>query len=191
MTAHLDDGIGRVLAQLRADGLEENTLIVFLSDNGGPTKELTSSNAPLRGGKGELFEGGIRIPFIVSWKGKIPAGRTIDTPIVSMDANVTALELGNAAPQQEPLDGVNILPLLTGESTAAPHESLFWRVGRLNALRHGDWKLLRTGPAWQLYDLAHDVSETTDVAAQNAARVQELSALWDQWNGEQIDPLWK
>jgi arylsulfatase B len=191
MTAHLDDGIGRVLAQLRADGLEENTLIVFLSDNGGPTKELTSSNAPLRGGKGELFEGGIRIPFIMSWKGKIPAGKTIDTPIVSMDANVTALEIGNAAPKQEQLDGVNILPLLTGESTTAPHDNLFWRVGRLNALRHGDWKLLRTGGAWQLYDLAHDISETTNVAAQNAARVQELSTLWDQWNGEQIDPLWK
>jgi arylsulfatase B len=191
MTAHLDDGIGRVLARLREDGLEENTLIVFLSDNGGPTKELTSSNAPLRGGKGELFEGGIRIPFIISWKGKVPAGKTIDMPIVSMDANVTALEVGNATPKQEQLDGVNILPLLTGESTAAPHENLFWRVGHLNALRHGDWKLLRTGPAWQLYDLAHDVSETTNLAAKNAARVKELSALWDQWNGEQIDPLWK
>ena len=191
MTAHLDDGIGRVLAKLRSDGLEGNTFIVFLSDNGGPTKELTSSNAPLRGGKGELWEGGIRIPFIISWKGKVPAGRTLDMPIVSMDANMTALEVGNAIPKEEPLDGVNILPLLTGESNAAPHENLFWRVGRKNALRHGDWKAIRVGGSWQLYDLTHDVSETTDLAAQNAARVQELSAIWEKWNGEQIEPLWK
>ncbi|MDR3405807.1 MAG: sulfatase-like hydrolase/transferase [Chthoniobacter sp.] len=191
MFAHLDESIGRVLAQLRASGQEENTLIVFLSDNGGPTQELTSSNAPLRGGKGDLWEGGIRIPFIISWKGRVPAGHTLDTPITSMDATATALTLGGAAMDQAKLDGTNLLPLLTRATTAAPHETLFWRVGRKNALRHGDWKLIRDGRAWQLYDLAHDVSETTDVAAQNAARVTELSAYWDKWNAEQIEPLWK
>jgi arylsulfatase B len=192
MLAHLDEDIGRVLTQLRTSGLEENTLIVFLSDNGGPTKELTSSNAPLRGGKGELWDGGIRIPFIISWKGKVPAGRTLDTPIISMDANATALEAAGATPAKAKLDGENLLPLLTGESTAAPHETLFWRVGRKNALRQGDWKLIREGGgAWQLYDLAHDVSESSNVAAQHVDRITELSAQWNKWNAEQIDPLWK
>jgi len=191
MLAHLDEDIGKVLAQLRADGLEENTFIVFLSDNGGPTKELTSSNAPLRGGKGELWDGGIRIPFAVSWKGQIPAGRTLDTPVISMDATATALSLAGAPTGDAKLDGVDILPLLTGKTEAAPHNTLFWRVGRKNALRHGDWKLVRQGSKeWQLYDLTHDIGETNNVAGQNAARVTELSALWDKWNGEQIDPLW-
>ena len=86
MLAHLDDSVGKVLAQLRESGIEENTLVVFLSDNGGPTKELTSSNAPLRGGKGELWEGGIRVPFIVSWKGTSSAAIVVDAPVTSMDA---------------------------------------------------------------------------------------------------------
>lgn len=192
MLAHLDEDIGKVLAQLRADGLDENTLIVFLSDNGGPTKELTSSNAPLRGGKGDLWDGGIRIPFAISWKGQIPAGRTFDAPAISMDLTATALKAAGAETDQAKIDGVDLLPLLTGGTNAAPHETLFWRVGRKNALRHGDWKLIRQGGgAWQLYDLAKDVGETTDLAGQSAARVTELSALWDKWNAEQIDPLWK
>lgn len=191
MLAHLDEDIGKVLAQLRANGLEENTLIVFLSDNGGPTKELTSSNAPLRGGKGELWEGGIRIPFAVSWKGQIPAGRTLDTPAISTDLTATALKAGGAETEKAKLDGVDLLPLLTGQTNAAPHATLFWRVGRKSALRHGDWKLIREGGKdWQLYDLAHDIGETTNLAPQNGARVTELSTLWDKWNSEQIDPLW-
>jgi arylsulfatase B len=197
MLAQLDDGIGRVLAQLRTSGLEENTFVVFLSDNGGPTSELTSSNAPLRGGKGELWEGGIRIPFIISWKSHLGSGRKLDTPVVSMDATATALDLAGANADPQKLDGADLRPLLTLNGTRfhadeGPHNTLFWRVGKKNALRHGDWKLIREpGGAWQLYDLAHDVSETTNLAAQNPDRVSELSALWDNWNREQVEPLWK
>jgi arylsulfatase A-like enzyme len=108
-----------------------------------------------------------------------------------MDASVTALKLGGAATDKAKLDGIDLWPLLTGETTAAPHETLFWRVGRKNALRHGDWKLIREGGDWQLYDLTRDASETTNLAAQNAARVAELSAQWDKWNSEQIEPLWR
>lgn len=92
MLSHLDDGVGRVIAELRDSGVDDNTLVVFLSDNGGPTRELTSRNAPLRGGKGELSEGGIRVPFIVRGQG-IPAGSVIDTPVVSMDAAASALQI--------------------------------------------------------------------------------------------------
>jgi arylsulfatase B len=191
MLAHLDDSVGKVLAQLRASGVEENTLVVFLSDNGGPTKELTSSNAPLRGGKGELWEGGIRVPFIVSWKNRIPAGRVIDAPVASVDATATALELAGAGAGAAKLDGVSLMPALTGKAAEAADRTLFWRVGKKNALRSGDWKLIREGKEWQLYDLTHDIGETRNLAAQEPARVQQMSALWDTWNAEQIEPLWR
>jgi len=191
MLAHLDDSVGKVLAQLRASGLEENTLVVFLSDNGGPTKELTSSNAPLRGGKGELWEGGIRVPFIVSWKTRIPVGRIVDAPVASVDVTATAMEFAEAGSAKRTLDGISLVPLLTGKMTDVPDRALFWRVGKKNALRSGDWKLIREGKEWQLYDLAHDIGESTNLAAKERARVQQMSSLWDNWNAEQVEPLWR
>ena len=190
MLAHLDDSVGRVLAHLRATGLAENTLVVFLSDNGGPTKELTSRNDPLRGGKGELWEGGIRVPFIVSWPGRITP-RTDATPVISLDATATALALAGISAPPTPLDGVNLWPLLSGKSTAAPHSALYWRVGERHAVRQGDWKLLRQRGAWQLYDLAHDVGEQTDRATAEPARTQALAALWETWNAAQVAPRWR
>jgi arylsulfatase B len=190
MLAHLDDSVGRVLAHLRATGLAENTLVVFLSDNGGPTKELTSRNDPLRGGKGELWEGGIRVPFIVSWPGRITP-RTDATPVISLDATATALALAGISAPPTPLDGVNLWPLLSGKSTAAPHSALYWRVGERHAIRQGDWKLLRQRGAWQLYDLAHDVGEQTDRATAEPARTQALAALWETWNAAQVAPRWR
>ena len=190
MLAHLDDNVGRVLAHLRATGLAENTLVVFLSDNGGPTKELTSRNDPLRGGKGELWEGGIRVPFIVSWPGQITP-RADATPVISLDATATALALAGISAPPTPLDGVNLWPLLSGKSTAAPHSALYWRVGERHAVRQGDWKLLRQRGAWQLYDLAHDVGEQTDRATTEPARTQALAALWETWNAAQVAPRWR
>jgi arylsulfatase A-like enzyme len=190
MVTHLDDNVGRVLAHLRSTGLAENTLVVFFSDNGGPTKELTSRNTPLRGGKGELWEGGIRVPFIVSLPGRLRP-QTLDTPVISLDATATALALAGIATTPTPLDGANLWPLLSGKSTAAPQPTLYWRVGERHALRHGDWKLLRQRGAWQLYDLAQDIGEQTDRAAAEPARTQELAALWDKWNAAQMAPRWK
>lgn len=190
MLAHLDDSVGRVLDTLRDTHSEENTLVFFVSDNGGPTKELTSSNAPLRGGKGELWEGGIRVPFIMSWKGHITPA-TLDTPASSMDATVTALEAAKATSKRASLDGVNLLPLLRGENKEVSQRALFWRVGKKNAVRQGDWKLIRDGAAWQLYDLAHDTEEAHDLAATESARVQQLSDVWNQWNAQQVEALWK
>ena len=191
MLAHLDDSVGKVLAELRESGVEEDTLVVFLGDNGGPTEELTSSNAPLRGGKGDLWDGGIRVPFIVSWKNHITSGRIVDAPVVSMDATATALELADAGPGQKRPDGINLMPLLTGKMAEVPERTLFWRVGQKNALRSGNWKLIRDGKEWQLYDLAQDIGETTNLAAKEPARVQQLTSLWDNWNVEQIEPLWR
>ncbi|QOV91328.1 sulfatase-like hydrolase/transferase [Humisphaera borealis] len=193
MLSHLDDSVGKVLAQLREIGVEDNTLVVFLSDNGGPTKELTSSNAPLSGGKGELREGGIRVPFVISWKHHVAAGRVIDTPIASIDVTATAIALARAeaASGTRRLDGIGLMPLLADNATPMPPRPLFWRVGKKNALRVGDWKLIRDGKDWQLYDLARDIGETADLAAKEPARVQQMSALWDAWNAEQVEPLWR
>jgi len=190
MLAHLDDSVGTVMTKLRVSGLEENTLVFFVSDNGGPTKELTSSNAPLRGGKGDLLEGGIRVPFIASWQGRIKP-RVIDAPVISMDATATALELGRAHAGPGNLDGRNLLPLLTGVTDAAPHDALFWRVASKNAVRQGDWKLVRERGAWQLYNLAQDIGEAKDLARGEAKRVAELSSLWTEWDAQQVEPLWK
>jgi arylsulfatase B len=193
MLSHLDDSVGKVLDQIRDSGIEENTLVVFLSDNGGPTTELTSSNAPLRGGKGELWEGGIRVPFLVSWKSHIPVGQVLDAPVASIDATATALHVAGASVPKAAtaLDGVNLMPLLTGGTTEIAQRPLFWRVGKKHALRLGDWKLIRRDPEeWQLYDLTHDISETANLAPQEPARVMQMATFWDDWNAAQAEPLW-
>jgi arylsulfatase B len=141
MLANLDDSVGEVLAKVREEQLEEKTLIFFLSDNGGPTRELTSSNLPLRGEKGQMYEGGLRVPFMVQWKSKIPAGKVFDKPVVSVDMFATAARLSGAKMPTN-LDGVDLMPFLTGRQAGAPHETFYWRQGPKTALRHGDWKLV-------------------------------------------------
>ncbi|MBL9186349.1 MAG: sulfatase-like hydrolase/transferase [Opitutaceae bacterium] len=189
MLAHLDDCVGQVVAQLRSAGVAEKTLVVFLSDNGGPTRELTSSNAPLRGEKGSLFEGGVRVPFLAAWPGVIPAGRVVAAPVISIDFTVTAQHLGGAVTPAN-ADGVNLLPLLRGESAPVSRDTLYWRVGERHALRAGSWKLLRDRGPWQLYDLAADIGEKSDLAAREPARVAELTALWEKWNAANVASKW-
>ena len=190
MLTHLDDSVGSVISQLQESGVEENTLVVFLSDNGGPTKELTSRNDPLRGGKGELYEGGIRVPLIVSWKGRIPARRE-DTPVISMDLTMTALESAGVRVAEDKFDGLNLMPLLTRSIDELPPRDFFWRMGQRHAIRSGKWKLIGDNKTSQLYDLDADISETNDLAASQPERVEQLTSLWDSWNAEQIEPLWK
>jgi len=192
MLSHLDDGVGRVLAALRAAHLEHNTLVVFLADNGGATRELTSSNAPLRGEKGQLFEGGIRVPFIVRWPARYPAGKVVVSPVISLDLTATALTAGGVSVPAEQLDGRDLGPLITpGQATP---RTFYWRAGARQALRDGDWKLVRhpgggqAGP-WQLFDLATDVSEQNDLAARQPERVAELAAKWETWSALQAAPI--
>jgi len=190
MLAHLDDSVGTIMGMLRESGLEESTLVFFVSDNGGPTKELTSSNAPLSGGKGDVLEGGIRVPFIVSWKGRI-APQVIDAPVISMDVTATALELGSASKERTNLDGRSLWPLLNGTTDSAPQDALFWRVGGKSAVRQGAWKLVRNRGTWQLHHLDEDVAEAKNLAGAEAKRVAELSSLWAEWDAKQAEPLWK
>lgn len=197
MLAALDDSVGEVMAKVKALNLEEDTLIFFLSDNGGPTQELTSSNAPLRGGKGQLWEGGIRIPFMVQWKGKIPAGKVYEQPVISLDIQATSLAVAQATMTGESkLDGVNLLPFLRAEKASAPHELLFWRVGGNVTVRSGDWKLVRQQergggkPEFQLYNLAKDIGETLDLKATEPKRAASLLKQLETLNGEMIEPVW-
>ena len=197
MLSALDDGVGAVLAKLQALNIEEDTLIIFLSDNGGPTAELTSSNLPLRGGKGQLWEGGVRVPFLIQWKGTLPAGKLFDLPVISLDILPTAVQAaGGKLPKDRPVDGVNLLPHLKGENKKSPHQVLFWRHGQNFALRKGDWKLVQQqqpgkGPAEpQLFNLAKDLGETTDQAKQQPQVLAELQGDWQKLNAQMVEPLW-
>jgi len=195
MLSNLDDSVGAVMAQLRQSGLEENTLVFFLSDNGGPTSELTSSNDPLRGGKGSMFEGGLRVPFMMQWPGTIPPGQTYHKAISSLDIYATATANGGA-PAPGNIEGVDLVPFLTGDNDGNPHETLFWRQGGKSGLRHGDWKLVRMGgqknpgnSPWQLYDLSTDLSETTDLARSKPVILGQLVSRWERLNLEMSEPL--
>jgi len=197
MLSSLDDGVGLLLGKLRERKLEEDTLIFFISDNGGPTAELTSSNKPLRGGKGQLWEGGIRIAYMIQWKGHLPAGKVDHRPVISLDTYATAIAAaGGKLPQGRVIDGVNLLPYVSGKNSASPHETLFWRYGGSLALRKGNWKLVKQAerggpqPAFQLFDLSRDIAETADLAAKRPDLARELRAELDRLNGQMVEPLW-
>jgi len=191
MQTALDDAVGSVVAKLQELKLEENTLIVFFTDNGGPTAVNTSSNAPLRGFKASVWEGGVRVPFFVHWKGHLPAGKTYDQPIIQIDVLPTVLAAaGIEVDAKAKLEGVNLLPYLSGEKTTPPHEALYWRFGPQRAVRSGDWKLVEAGDGVQLFNLKDDIGEKTDLAPQNAAKVKELETLYAAWNKDNIEPKW-
>jgi arylsulfatase A-like enzyme len=192
MLAAMDDAVGRVLTAVRERGQEENTLIFFIADNGGPTQGTTSQNGPLRGFKTNTYEGGPRVPFLVQWKGRLPAGRTYDLPVMNLDVAPTILaSAGKPIDAAEKLDGVDLVPFLTGKATGRPHETMFWRFGDQWAVRNGDWKLVVSkggGGTPELYNLAADVGEKTDLAGSEPARVAELKKLYDGWNAQQAEP---
>jgi len=197
----LDDNLGRVVEHLKKTGIDKDTLIFFVSDNGGSGHKPyfaynTGVNKPLRGDKGQTLEGGIHVPFFVVWPGKLPAGKVYEQPVITLDILPTALAVANSK-TDAPLDGVNLFPFLTGENTTAPHDMLFWRFSPQKAVRKGKWKLVdwrdfdaKKQSGWQLYDLEADIGEDHDLSAQHPEIVAELSKAWDKWNEKNITPLW-
>jgi arylsulfatase A-like enzyme len=195
----LDDAIGRINAELKAQ--HPNTLVFFFSDNGGSGRKPffaynTGINTPLRGDKGQTLEGGIRVPFLVSWPGQLPAGQVYEHPVSAMDVLPTACAIGKAK-QPDGVEGVNLLQYFKGEKADAPHETLAWRFGPQKAIRRGDWKLVdvrdmeaKTQSGWQLYDLSADIGETKNLAAEKPELVAELAKAWDDWNAKNIPPQW-
>lgn len=192
MVAAMDEAVGAVLERLRQAGLDEETLVFFLSDNGGPTRVTTSRNDPLRGFKGQVYEGGIRVPFIVRWTGRLPAGKVYEPPVISLDVVPSVLAAAEVTPPREPrLDGADLLPFLAGKSGGAPQRPLFWRFGNQSAVRRGNLKLVRIAEeAVQLYDLSGDVGEQKNLAAEKPEAVAELEVLRKGWDAELAKPLW-
>lgn len=185
MIVAMDDGIGRVRQKIAELGLERDTLFLFISDNGGPLQDNASNNTPLRGRKSQLWEGGIRVPYVVSLPGKIPAGKRYDRPVSTLDFLPTVLALAGVDSRGQPgLEGVNLLPYLRGESADDPHENLFWRHRHGGwAIRSGDMKLVRDVDGQEyLYDLARDLSEKTDLAKEKPDHVARLRRTWETWN---------
>jgi arylsulfatase A-like enzyme len=189
----LDSAVGQINHKIKELGLEENTLIFFLSDNGGATYTKATSNAPLKGGKMSLYEGGINVPFIIKWKGVIPAQTRSEQTILSTDIFATAISASGAAlPTDRIYDGVNLIPYLTGKDSSAAHKLLYWRSAYNKAVRKGDWKLVLNlkDNITALYNLKEDKSETKNLSAQLPDKVNELKKELEAWEKGLVKPLW-
>jgi arylsulfatase A-like enzyme len=192
----LDDGIGRVMQTLRDTGEDQNTLIFFISDNGSPYRDA-GMNGPLRGYKFEMWEGGIRIPYLMAWKGKIAPGTLYDRPVMNLDVMPTCVVAGGG--KVDPawhLDGTDLLPYLSGTQQGIPHEQLDWRMDGKWAARVGDLKLVHevgkgnppnNNPP-ELFNLAKDTGEKQNLAPTSPEKVQQLKAQWSQWNSQMAPP---
>lgn len=192
MVTAMDHAIGRTLNALDELQLQNDTLIFFLSDNGGPTGNM-SSNAPLRGTKRTLYEGGVRVPFLICWPGKLGRPRVDSRPIIALDIFATSLAAAGIAPPDTVLDSVNLLPFLNGRQKGNPHPRLYWRTfgGVEAAIREGQWKWIRpVNAAPQLYDLASDPAEQHDLISRHPDRAARLESAWKEWNRQMRPPLW-
>jgi len=194
MIRAVDRSVGRVMQALRDNGLDEDTLVFFTSDNGGAGYlGLPHINRPYRGWKITLFEGGVHVPFFARWPKRFPAGSTYDRPVSHMDIFSTAAAVAGASlPTDRKIDGVNLLPYLSGENPGDPHKALFWGQGYYRGVLADGWQ--RTGskrPAktW-LYHLAADPTEQVNLASRHPDKVRELTALLETHNAEQAEPLW-
>jgi arylsulfatase A-like enzyme len=192
MLSDLDQAIGRVMESLEQNEIREHTLVIFLSDNGGPTKELTSSNLPLRDGKSSMYEGGLRVPFIVNWPDVLPSGEVCTEIISSMDIFPTAvLAAGGSVPDQ--VEGVNMLPVLQDRSAKSEHQRLFWRQGGRAALRNSAWKIVSPNRKsnvrnWELYNIDSDIGESRDLAEEYPQKLDELKKQWEALDSEMARP---
>lgn len=199
MISAIDDGVGEIMNTLREFDLEERTLIFMIGDNGAPLKihKLDapgggpgwdgSLNEPLNGEKGMLSEGGIRVPWLAYWKGTIPPGQDYDAPVISLDVAATALALAGQ-PADPQLDGVNLIPYLTGEALGPPHKTLYWRWIAQSAIRDGDWKLLIGGQREYLFDLGSDPEEQRNLADEHPEMVESLRVKLQDWAADLQPP---
>lgn len=210
MVLALDDSVGMIMDGLKKNGLERDTLVIFLTDNGSPngqgfeqprqkTRGTTTMSSPgeWNGFKGDTYEGGIRVPFLMSWPGQLPSGKSYPYPVSSLDIAATAMGIssGKELRQGLKLDGVNLIPYITGQQNGRPHDVLYWRRGDDYGIRKGDWKL-----AWndgrptgtrkvELFNLAEDPEERNNLAVQQPERSQVLQDLFDAWDSAQPESM--
>lgn len=202
MLSAVDDGVGQIMATLRKHDLEEDTLIFVIGDNGAPLKIHKrdapgggpgwdgSLNDPMNGEKGMLTEGGIRVPFVVYWKGMIPSGQTYSHPVIALDVGATACSLAGL-PDDPVLDGVNLIPYLAGQEVDTPHEALYWRWLGQSAIRKGKWKYLRSDNREYLFDMEKDFQETNNLLESSPKIATLLHAELKAWADTQSPPgIW-
>ena len=194
MIRNLDRNIGRVLEAIREKGLENDTLVIFTSDNGGANYlGFEALNKPYRGWKATFFEGGLRVPFFMRWPGRLPKGESVAAPVSHFDIYATAAAVaGVRVPSDRVLDGKNLIPFIEKTETGQPHEALYWQSGNYRTIRTADWKLQVDGTRkkqW-LFNLADDPTEQHDLAESNPAKVAELAAKLAMIYAEQATPLW-
>ncbi|MDO6516963.1 sulfatase [Zobellia uliginosa] len=193
MTIAMDRACGKVLDRIKALGLDKNTLIVFTNDNGGPSDANESSNLPLSGTKANHLEGGIRVPFLMSWPGKLKPNMVYENPVSTLDLLPTFVAAaGGDINAIDGLDGVDLLPYLQGKKQGKPHKTLYWKKEARGAIRHNDWKLVRfpDRPA-KLYNIKEDISETNDLASKYPQKVRELYQMLFDWELTLERPLWQ
>lgn len=183
MVHRLDVNVGKIMAAVKASGQEDNTLLVFISDNGGPVFYNASNNSPYNGQKGILLEGGIHVPYIMNWKNTLPAGTTYKKPVSSLDFAATFMELaGGTIKEEDKLDGVNLIPFILQQTTKEPHAVLKWKFTISSAIRKGDWKLIRIPDRLpMLYNLSTDVSEQNNLALKNIDITTDLLKRLGIW----------
>ena len=189
MLSQFDENVGRLMAVVDDAGIRDNTIVIFTSDNGG---ERYSNMAGLARGKGEVWEGGIRVPAFVRWSGVIPSGTTTTQVAMGFDWTATILGAAEVEPAPtHPLDGIDLMPVMRGESETF-ERTLFWRTfqeSRQGAVRSGWWKYLQDEQGEYLFNLAIDPGERTDLRQQQAGRFADLKATYDEWNAEMLTPV--
>jgi arylsulfatase A-like enzyme len=194
MVSAVDDGVGKLLNQLEALNLDKNTLVYFLSDNGGPEKDNASDNGVLREGKSSIYEGGFRVPFAMQWKGTVKPG-IYNNPVSALDIFATIAALSKLPIKKDkPLDGVNLIPYLTGQNNGLPHETIYLRKfdEKKYAVRHKDLKLvLKKNGVPQLYDLTKDIGEEDNIAEQYPDEVKKLDNIRKEWDSKLIEPIFE
>jgi arylsulfatase A-like enzyme len=194
MVSAVDDGVGRLLDKLESLNLDKNTLVYFLSDNGGPEKDNGSNNGVLREGKSSIYEGGYRVPFVMQWKGTVPAG-VYDNPVSSLDIFATITALSKVPTKKDkPLDGVNLIPFITGKNNSLPHETIYLRKFDQNSysVRHKDFKLvIKKDNVPELYNLKEDIGEQNNIAQQYPYEVKKIEAIRKEWDSQLIEPIFE
>jgi arylsulfatase A-like enzyme len=189
----MDDAIGETLAAVQDSGQRDRTLVIYLTDNGGSAMDAGADNTPLRRGKGSIYEGGIRVPFVMSWPGHLDSGKVEERPVSALDIFATALAVADVPmPHDKPYDSVNLIPFLTGEKSGEPHEQLFWGDEDRFAIRAGKWKLVQStnGGPDELYDLERDVGEAADRARIKPEIVAQLSSALATWRAQMHTPAY-
>lgn len=194
MVRNLDRNVGRVLQALKDRGLDDNTLVIFTSDNGGANYVgLPDINRPYRGWKATFFEGGIKVPFLLRWPAQLPAGAVYRSPVAHVDIFATAAgAAGASSPRDRVMDGVDLVPFVKGRVSGDPHKAIYWRSGRYKVVMAGGWKLQvaqEPNKVW-LFDLANDPTERRDLAKARPDKVRELTAILAQLDSQMVKPAW-